>query len=87
MTKEHRILFELSDLKAIRLVCRECKDEVLYPIAGQRVFPPDNCPSCQAQMSKGSNALVGQLLRYIYEVVEKDEAMTVGLKFEMYDEE
>ena len=57
------------------------------PLQAREFSPPDNCPSCQAQMSKGSNALVGQLLRYIYEVVEKDEAMTVGLKFEMDDEE
>ena len=47
MTKEHRILFGLDDLKAIRMRCCNCHaDLVLNLEDGLEPTMPLQCPSC-----------------------------------------
>ena len=90
MTKEKRIIFELSDLTNIRLVCRKCGTETRYLVALKRqIFPPDHCSSCQAPLgvARGRNGVVGQFLRLMREVLANDETLTVGLKLELEDDE
>ena len=90
MTKEQRILFELSDLKAVRLVCRKCKWETHFPIVlGERAYLPSDCPHCHVSLGadNGPNTLVGEFLKFLNAILEKDESLTISLKFEMDDEE
>ena len=89
MTKEHRILFLLSDLKNLRLVCRQCEGEILYPIyADQRIHPPDHCAHCNAHlgMVRGVNSVIGEFLTAMQKVMANDESLKVGIKFEIDDE-
>ncbi len=90
MTREQRILFELSDLRRVRLVCRRCDGEISYPVHSERgpVYPPDYCTHCNAPLGtvRGENSLVGKFLFAMQQVMANDETLKVGLKFEMEDE-
>ena len=88
MTKEQRILFELSDLKYVRLICRECEREILFPVPTERVYPPDYCTHCQAPLGavRGENSLVGKFLFAMQDLMTHDRGLKVGIKFEIEDE-
>ena len=89
MTKEQRILFRLSDLKNIRLVCRQCEGEILYPISSERMIqPPDNCVHCTAPlgMFREVNSVVGKFLFSMQEVMANDQSLKIDITFEIDDE-
>ena len=45
MAREIRII-DLSDIKAFRLQCRNCKSEVVQTVSAYDTRPPERCPIC-----------------------------------------
>ena len=46
MTKETRIIFDMSDLTAVRTECESCRSEVIYKINPTQRSLPEECPWC-----------------------------------------
>ena len=46
MVKETRIVFEVGDLIAFRIVCEECGGEAVRPFTGDLPSAPSRCPWC-----------------------------------------
>ena len=87
MTKEHRILFELSDLNNVRIVCRKCGGETLFPVSGERRYPPDRCPHCGESLGiVRAIDPVGKFIAAMQGLVANESNLKVKLKFEMEDE-
>ena len=51
MTKERRIVFDVRDLKVLRVRCLSCEREVLANLSGKRYEFPQMCPICKAVWS------------------------------------
>ena len=49
MTSEHRLLFTLKDIRAVRWECNACHTAISLKL-DQSYQLPELCPSCQAQM-------------------------------------
>lgn len=51
MVKETRHIFDVSDIKAIRLQCGHCGGEVMYP--PDKITVPKMCPLCNDDWVQG----------------------------------
>ena len=87
MTKEHRIIFGLSDLKNFRVVCRNCKGATTYPVSAKKSYLTDHCPHCKTQFSLGSDkGVIDKLVEAMQSVLANDDSLKVDLEFEMEDQ-
>ena len=87
VTKEHRIIFGLSDLKSFRFVCRKCKGGTMYPVSAEKSYPTDQCPHCKTQFGFGAGEkTVDKLIEAMQKVIANDDNLKVDLKFEMEDQ-
>ena len=87
MTKEHRIIFGLSDLKNFRVVCRNCKGGTTYPVSAEKSYLTDHCPHCKTQFSLGSDkGVIDKLVGAMQSVLANDDSLKVDLEFEMEDQ-
>ena len=84
MVKETRQIFDLSDVKAIRLRCEYCKAEVVQEILAYKI--PGDCPLCghrwetpRPDGSMGPNRL---LVRAIQDIL-RTEYLPVTVRFEI----
>ena len=83
MVKQTRIIFDLSEVVAVRLQCRACGDEVVQCV-DRTVNAPFVCPSCGqswAVPGKGlpSHALLAEM-RYL---VDRHGELPVVLRLEL----
>ena len=87
MTKEHRIIFGLFDLKSVRLICRKCKGGTMYPVSAQTSYPTDRCPHCSTPFGFGAGEkIVDKLFEAMQAVMANDDSLKVDLEFEMEDQ-
>ena len=84
MVKETRHIFDLSDIKAIRLQCSHCKGEVVQAVLEYKL--PADCPLCgedwdipRPDGSMGPNRL---LARAIQDVV-RSQSLPMTIRFEI----
>ena len=56
MTKEQRIVFGLSDIKSIRLMCRKCEEPTYFSLK-KSTTAPHNCPHCKEQWILADNSI------------------------------
>ena len=54
MTREAVILFDVPDIRRIRITCTLCEASVLYPLKSRHI-PPTECPTCQAKWADGNH--------------------------------
>ncbi len=88
MVKQTRIIFDLSDIKAVRLQCGHCKAEVADEVLNYRL--PKQCPLCgedwDSQLANdpmGPNQL---LIRAIKDVLQSDR-LPMMVRFEIDGED
>ena len=87
MVKETCIVFEIQDIKAFRVQCGECKDEVVLSLDGRKQVPT-SCPLCHhdwvdhANDPRGSFSL--QLLKALRAILFSDQLPTT-VKLELDD--
>ena len=84
MTQESKIVFDISDISNIRVVCLkpECLGEIMCPL-GSKYRIPEECPYCgESWVTNGSDTADMRLveaLRY----VQRQSDPTTRLRFEM----
>lgn len=82
---ERKIVFEVSDLTAVRLECRECGWELVWPTdKGDRNIPAE-CPSCTASWHSPDlgRELADQVRRMIRQIRNSsDPAIRVRLEMD-----
>ena len=86
MDRETRIIFDLSGLTKLRVVCRGCTGEILYPIAGPRLLPLGACPHCQQDWGfvRGTD-LASQYIVLMQKVIDVRDSLKADLKFEIQE--
>ena len=53
LVKETRIIFDLGEVKLLRVLCKKCEAETLYNFGGQP--RPFQCSACNTSWSPGNN--------------------------------
>lgn len=84
MTQETRIVFDLSDIVNIRLVCAnpECGGETMCPL-GSKYQIPEKCPYCPERwITNGSDTPEAKLVKAMRHV-QLQSNPPVELRFEM----
>ena len=85
MTKERRIVFDLSDL-ALRVRCTNCNTAVIVHVYSQPPYPPEQCPSCRnewADRSTDRNRITFRNIMETVNIVHNEQPYPVELKFEV----
>ena len=84
MVKETLHIFELGDLKAIRLQCTNCKREAVQSVNTTEV--PKQCPFCKSEweidLPQGARGLNYQLVRTMRELL-KEQNPAMNVRFEI----
>ena len=84
MAKETRHVFELCDIRAIRLHCNRCDREAVQPIKQTEV--PKQCPLCGAEWELDfADGLRGDNWRMIHAMrsLVKAESPSMTVRFEI----
>ena len=88
MVKETRHIFDLSDIKAVRLQCKNCGREAVQSIKATEV--PKICPFCREEwevdLPQGSRSMNFLLIYYMKELL-KSETERMVIRFEIDGEE
>ena len=93
MVKETKIVFELSDLTAIRFVCTACEGEVVHPNDSKSTNPnarkldiPERCPSCNKPWEReySSRQLAEKLMELLQWIPNVDNPR-IAIRFEIDD--
>ena len=79
MVKETRVIFDLAELKAVRLQCGHCSVEVVYK--NLEFSMPSDCPLCGEAWDTASG-LNKALARAIRSVMRADE-LPMTIRFEI----
>ena len=84
MTKETHLVFELSDLKNLRITCRNCKGSILCPISDEKRAHANECPHCGGEigLARTENA-AAKFVEAMRMILAKDDGLKVDLKFEI----
>ena len=82
MARETHIVFDLSDIRAVRIQCAKCKGEVMMALDG--VVPlMARCPYCQALWYDSAKATaVRDLVPMLANVVTETDPL-ITLRFEL----
>ena len=83
MTKETRIIFEVSDISRVRVKCAECEGEITYKLDAKRINTSSECPHCgQVWFSNESplRAIVGIMRRLL---VPAGDGWPISIRFEI----
>jgi hypothetical protein len=89
MSAEYAVSIDLSELKAIKLQCPQCRASVAFPIARiQALSIPAACPGCSAEWRGGSHEIEVSLNNIVHALntwrrVESDLKPVFELRFEM----
>ncbi|MCY3692703.1 MAG: hypothetical protein OXI54_07520 [Chloroflexota bacterium] len=46
MVKETRIVFDLGDIRHVRIICTKCQGEIARSLSQSRNMLPQRCPNC-----------------------------------------
>ena len=85
MTKERRIVFDVSDITAVRIKCLRCKHENLIDIEERKTYSvPNNCPHCNEPWNH-SYLAEADLTRALYGV-RAAPSSKMSLRLEMKDD-
>ena len=89
MVKETRHIFDLSDIKAIRLSCPSCEREAVQSV--EKTDVPKHCPFCHADwepgnLPRGQRGLTYSMICNLKDLV-KQQSILVGVRFEIDGEE
>ena len=93
MVKETRIIFGLDDVTKVRIICCDCKGELVRPLSHSSNMLPQECPNCLAEwwddhcMPRVIDATVGMMkaLARLQSVLGKDST-PITVTFEMNGE-
>ena len=87
MVKEIRTIFDLSEIRAIRLHCNLCGGEAVQSIEKTEV--PKQCPLCHQEwekdypgMNRGSNWLLVSVLQRLVEAETERSQMTIRFEID-----
>ena len=85
MVKETRIIFEVKDIRAFRVVCNKCSNEVVVQLSSDKHLP-DECPMC-----KEHHWLVGsradRLLNILRSINDNDPGALTTVRLEIDGED
>ncbi len=84
MTQESKIVFDISDISNIRVVCLDpgCLGEIMCPL-GSKYRIPRECPYCETQwVTNGSDTAEMQLVKALRNVQLQSNSRT-KLRFEI----
>ena len=88
MVKETRVIFDLSDIKAVRLQCSHCGREAVQSVESTEV--PKRCPFCNEDwdldLPNGHRGSSYSLIRNIQTLLKKDTPL-MTIRFEIDGEE
>ena len=80
MVKESRIVFEIGDIKGIRVQCHKCKGEVVQSFKSN-FYMPSQCLLCNEPWAPpGRDFATAELLRSFHAVLRQELPMTVRLE-------
>jgi hypothetical protein len=89
MSAERVVAIDLSELKAIKLQCPQCRASVAVPIARiEALSIPAACPGCSAEWRRGPQEIETSLNNIVHALntwrrIESDLKPAFELRFEM----
>ena len=87
MTKETRILFDLFDIKHIRIKCGKfnCGEETLFSMTGTLL--PETCPHCNSAWTDGRQRLPAlNFVALIRDEIKRQESSKIKIRLEIEGE-
>ena len=85
MVKETLHIFDLGDLRAIRLQCNSCMGEIVQPILSYKI--PKNCPLCRQDWEEQSllpgNIGANEMLARAIQNVVQSKGLLMTIRFEI----
>ena len=87
MVKETRHIFDLTDIKAVRLQCNSCKKEFVQSLVDNTI--PDYCPSpkCDRRWENAQKTDNYHLLRAARAILFDPTSLPMTIRFEIDGEE
>ncbi|MCY4113148.1 MAG: hypothetical protein OXG33_04310 [Chloroflexi bacterium] len=86
MVRQARVVFDLTDVVAVRLQCAECGNEVVQRVE-RTVNAPTVCPICEKSWAVARKGLpVHTLLAQICELVANHDELPSVVRFEFPDD-
>ncbi len=85
MVKQTKHLFQVRDIRAVRVECKKCSNEIILRLCTEQTIP-DECPMCRC-----SNWILGtyadDIVRQLRKALGADERVNSTIRFEVDGEE